>query len=465
MTASTTTDALPSPTEQAPHHSHRTVSVETVAVAALAVLAYLVASRFELFEWFEGWSRAHESWNLDEVLVATLATTIALTAYSWRRARELRQEAERLRVAEASLAESTERYRSLFRLNPLAIVSIDVDGRFVESNDAAKALMGLHPGQLTGQHFSVLVDPEDREETERRFAGMLAGRAERFELTLPRTDGERIDLRITGVPIVVAGRVVGAYDLLEDVTTANRVSRELERATEAKSLFLANMSHEIRTPLTSVIAAAELLDETGLAPVQHELVARMCRSGDRLRALIDSILDFSAIEAGATHLVSTAYDPRGVLSDAATEGRRAARHKRLDFELHIDPSLPATLTGDPDRVLQVVMNLVENAVKFTESGSVVLAASAAGDDPESAQFTVTDTGIGLSAADRDAVFESFRQVDPTLTRRYGGSGLGLAICKNLVERMGGRIWVESEPGRGSTFAFRLPVRTPAGRVG
>jgi signal transduction histidine kinase len=291
---------------------------------------------------------------------------------------------------------------------------------------------------------------------------MLAGRAERFEVGVRRTDGERVDLRITGVPIVVAGRVVGAYDLLEDVTTANRVRRELERATEAKSLFLANMSHEIRTPLTAMIAAAELLDETGLTPLQHELGARIGRAGDRLQALIDSILDFSAIEAGATQLSWASFDPRDLLSDAATEGRRAARQRRLDFELRIEPSLPTAMTGDAHRVLQVVMNLVENAVKFTDAGSVVLSAAAAGDDPAAVEFAVTDTGIGLAPEERDAVFESFHQADPTLTRRYGGSGLGLAISKNLVELMDGRIWVESEPGRGSTFAFRIPAHlTPA----
>ncbi len=427
------------------------------------MVAYGVASQFEAFEWFVGWSRSHESWQLDEVLVAAVVSTVALAVYSWRRYRETQRETERLRLAEASLEETTQRYRSLFEFNPFAVVSIDTEGRFVESNAAAVELLGLRPGELRGAHFGVLVDPADREEAERRFAGMVSGEAQRFDLTVERRNGEMADLRITGVPIVVAGRVIGAYDLIEDVTSANRLLAELEQATrdaaaasEAKSLFLANMSHEIRTPLTSMLAVAELFEDTEPSRIQQDLLARMSRSGRRLRRVIDSILDFSAIEAGVAELRSVDFDPREVLEDAADEAREPARRRGLQLRLEVDPHLPAQMTGDPERVLQVVSSLLENAVKFTATGSIVVTATAA-DDGSSALITVTDTGVGLSTSEQESVFESFRQVDPSVTRHHGGSGLGLAICKRLVEDMGGDIWVTSTPGEGSTFAFRLPV--------
>jgi PAS domain S-box-containing protein len=436
--------------------------LEVLVVAGAAVVAFGVASQFDVFEWFVGWSRRHESWQLDEVLVAAVISTVALAVYSWRRYRETQRETEQLMAAEETLEETTQRYRSLFELNPLAVVCIDTEGRFVESNAAARETLVLQPGDLRGAHLSALVNPADREEADRRFAGMVNGEPQRFDLTVQRGNGEMADLRITGVPIVVAGRVIGAYDLIEDVTSANRVLAELEQATrdaaaasEAKSLFLANMSHEIRTPLTSMLAVAELLEDTEPTPTQQDLLVRMSRSGWRLRRLIDSILDFSAIEAGVTELRNIDFDPREVLQDAADEAREDARGKGLQLRLEVDPLLPAQMTGDPERILQVVSNLLENAVKFTDTGSIVVAGTAAEDG--SALITVTDTGVGMSTSDQVAVFETFRQVDPSMTRHHGGSGLGLAICKRLVEDMGGDIWVTSTPGEGSTFAVRLPV--------
>ena len=436
-------------------------------VAGVAVLAFWAASAFELFEWFVDWSRRHEAWELDEALLGTVVTTIALAVYSWRRYREADAEAQHLLAAEASLAETTERYRSLFEMNPLAVVSIDPAGRFVESNDAAKAMLGLQPGELRGAHFSVLVDPADRDETDRRFRGMMDGEPQQFDLGVRHRDGRPLDLRITGVPIVVAGRVVGAYDIIEDITVAKRVRRELEEATraaaaanDAKSLFLANMSHEIRTPLTAMVATAELLEDTELTEEQRDLVVRMVRSGARLRRLVDSILDFSAIEAGATRFHRTRFDPGELLAEASVEPRRAAALKGLELTLDLGPTLPRGMSGDRDRVFQVVTNLLDNAVKFTESGSIV--ASAFGvDDGSSVVFAVTDTGIGLSVEDQSIAFETFRQLDASMTRAHGGSGLGLAICKRLVEDMDGEIWVTSAPGSGSTFAFRLPAEGSA----
>ncbi|WP_210649926.1 HAMP domain-containing sensor histidine kinase [Nocardioides sp. SYSU D00065] len=235
-------------------------------------------------------------------------------------------------------------------------------------------------------------------------------------------------------------------------------------ASRAKSMFLATMSHEIRTPLTMVLGTAELLQDTQLDDVQRELVARMRRSGDLLSGLVDDILDFSRIEAGQVELAQSRFHLASVVEDLAQAYAPRAARAGIRFEHRVAPGVPDEVVGDRDRLLQVLSNLLDNAVKFTPEGSVRLevrpgpSAGGAGTGANSeVELVVSDTGIGIREEDLDAVFDSFRQVDGSTTRRYGGSGLGLAISRQLVTSMGGELTVTSEPGAGSTFVARIPL--------
>jgi signal transduction histidine kinase len=266
---------------------------------------------------------------------------------------------------------------------------------------------------------------------------------------------------LTALAIVRTGRLMRSEE---------RAHREMQlardaalEASHAKSMFLATMSHEIRTPLTMVLGAAELLADTPLDEEQAMLVARMRRSGDVLAGLVDDVLDFSRIEAGQVDLTPAPVDLAGVVLHLVdVYGPRAERAGiRLDHRMH--PEAARSVVADRGRLLQVLGNLLDNATKFTPQGSVRLEVRPGAAAPGTVDLVVSDTGIGITAADLTTVFESFRQVDGSSTRRYGGAGLGLAICRQLVHLMGGELDVTSEPGAGSSFVVRLPA-APAERA-
>jgi signal transduction histidine kinase/ActR/RegA family two-component response regulator len=237
-------------------------------------------------------------------------------------------------------------------------------------------------------------------------------------------------------------------------------------AARAKSEFLANMRHEVRTPLTSVIGMAELLMTTNVDEEQQEYV-RMARDASfRLMAILDDILDLSRVESGSLNIEPESFELRALLRDTLTPASLRARSKGLQFDWEVAADVPEVVAGDPKRVRQVLVNLVNNAIRFTEDGEVRVRVRRA--DPAEGEdllhFTVTDTGIGISAESQERVFDAFTQADGSATRRYGGAGVGLAISAELVELMNGQIWLQSEQGAGSSFHFtaRLPAseRTP-----
>jgi PAS domain S-box-containing protein len=268
-----------------------------------------------------------------------------------------------------------------------------------------------------------------------------------------------------------AAQVAVAIENARLFEEAQQARHAAEQASQAKSVFLANMSHEIRTPMNGVIGMTSLLSETPLTAQQHEFLRIIRASSDALLALINDILDFSKIESGKLELENEPFDLRQCVESALDVVALKAADKRLELVAVIEPGTPARAIGDALRLRQILVNLLNNAVKFTDAGEVVLEVKAEGYgfwlDESDRRFklhcTVRDTGIGIPPEQQGRLFQSFSQVDPSITRRYGGSGLGLAICRALAEKMGGRVWVESTgiPGQGATFHVVVEVAEDA----
>ena len=250
---------------------------------------------------------------------------------------------------------------------------------------------------------------------------------------------------------VQVGYVIQRKKAEEDLVRARDAA---QAASKAKSQFLATMSHEIRTPLNGVLGMLHLLKKTTLDSKQWRYVSTAAGSSEMLLTVINDILDFSKMEAGKLELESIPFDPVNLVEETAALLATSAQQKGLELICTVDAGLPGLLKGDPTRLRQILTNLANNAIKFTEEGEVVLRVAHANDRVE---FMVTDTGIGMSEEQQEAVFKPFTQADSATTRKFGGTGLGLAICRLLVEEMGGKLSVASEPGRGSQFSFDLPL--------
>jgi signal transduction histidine kinase len=254
----------------------------------------------------------------------------------------------------------------------------------------------------------------------------------------------------------LANQSVLAIENAELFDKIEQKSRELEAASRHKSEFLANMSHELRTPLNAVLGYAELIQDGIYGEVSQKMqgvLERIQQNGRHLLGLINDVLDLSKIEAGQLTLSPVDYSLRELVLDVVSATEALAAEKQLALEVDVSVDLPRG-RGDERRLTQVLMNLVSNAIKFTEAGSVRVRARV---EDGSFVVAVSDTGVGIAPEDRERVFEEFQQVDSSSTRRKGGTGLGLAIARRIVELHGGRIWVESTPGQGSTFAFTLPL--------
>jgi len=345
---------------------------------------------------------------------------------------------------------------ALTQNSPTAIVILDFDQIISDCNPAFEKLFGYTRDEVMGRDIDSLIADETtlaeaQTFTQRAMSGtMVHGIGQRR-----RKDRSLVDVEIFAVPVVVADVQVGAFGIYHDITEIALARRHAEEADRAKSEFLANMSHEIRTPMNGVMGMIELVLETDLSIEQRDFLSTAHESAEALLSLLNDILDFSKIEAGRFELDSIDFDLRTTVEGVTDTLAPRADDKGLEMACLLQPDVPSRLKGDPGRLRQILVNLAGNAIKFTSKGEVVIRADLDSESETQAtiRFSVRDTGVGIPLDRQAAVFERFIQADGSTTRKYGGTGLGLTISKQLVEMMGGQIWLTSEVGKGSTFWF------------
>jgi PAS domain S-box-containing protein len=368
----------------------------------------------------------------------------------------IRDITERKRI-EAEILRQKRYYEALVNNSPVAIVTLDMQHLITSCNPAFERLYGYSQVEVLGRNLDDLISSDTlRGEAQSYTDQVMQGKVVHGTGRRNRKDGTQVEVELFGVPVIVSGQQVGIVGLYHDVTELVRARVEAEEADRAKSEFLANMSHEIRTPMNGVIGMIELTLDTPLNTEQRDYLKTSLESAESLLALLNDILDFSKIEARRLDLEKIDFNLRTTVESVVDTMAQRAYDKGLEMACLVHHDVPSRLRGDPGRLRQVLVNLMGNAIKFTNRGEVVVRVEPVSEtsNQTTVRFSVQDTGIGISPERQAAIFERFIQADGSTTRRYGGTGLGLTISKQLVELMGGRLEVYSEgEDKGSTFWF------------
>ena len=405
------------------------------------------------------------TWGMGVVLGLGLLLVYSAGYLMWRRDRE-QQALNALQARQAAEA----RFRVIFEQAPLGVVLLDPEsGLITEANTRFGEIVGRPADTLVGVDPILLTHPDDVAESRAQLDRLNAGRIAGYRLNKRylRPDGSSVWVSLAFAPVQVASEDAPRHlGIVEDISARIEMEARLRQASAdaaaanaAKSEFLAHMSHEIRTPMNAVLGLAQVLEREPLAPNQRDMVGRIRTAGQSLLAILDDVLDLSKIEAGQLRLEPRPFDLAVLLANVASLMGQVAHGKGLVLRIEPPALPPGQLRGDGLRIEQILLNLVGNAIKFTERGEVAVRVRA--DELTDASLRlhaeVRDTGIGIAADALARLFTPFTQADAGISRRFGGTGLGLSICKRLVELMGGTIGAESEPGLGSRFWFELPL--------
>ena len=461
-----------------------------------AIVAVLYAATFVLLRRMVGAPISRLEAMVDRIAVGDLDARCAIESGDelGRLATRVNAMADRLRESARRLRESEATYRGIFENSLEGIFRLDRSGGLHDANPALARLMGYAtPAELmaaaNGDGRGDPASPRRPLFTPAQISAQFAalartGEIAGMELELMRVDGTAIWVQLNARPHGASrpddGELAGFDGLITDITARKRALEDLrshrdhledavrertaqlveamkrvEVANQAKSEFLANMSHEIRTPMNAILGMSHLALQSGLNPQQHNYVEKVHASAESLLGIINDILDFSKIEAGKLDIEVIPFDLGNVMDDLANLVGMNAEEKGLELVFALPPDLPNALLGDPSRLRQVLLNLGNNAVKFTEQGEVIVGIEVLARDATSVRlrFEVCDTGIGMTPDEQQRLFKPFSQADASTSRRYGGTGLGLAISHHLVRMMDGELGVDSAPGRGSRFHF------------
>jgi two-component system sensor histidine kinase/response regulator len=406
---------------------------------------------------------------IEDALLAELLPMVALSLEVLQRNLRTKELLDQTVAQQESIKASEERNRLILDSTAEGIYGVDPEGRITFINPAVTEMLYFSTEELIGSSSHALIHHHradgtvyPREECP-IFAAYTHGKVSRIDDEfLWRKDGTGLPVEYGAMPIFKDGAILGAVISFTDITDRKRAETALfaekekaEAATKAKSDFLANMSHEIRTPMNAIIGLTHLALKTELSPKQRDYMSKVHNAGTSLLGIINDILDFSKIEAGKLDMEITDFSLDEVITSVSTVTAQKAHDKGLEFLVDVAEGVPTALRGDPLRLSQIITNLVNNSVKFTEQGEIRVKAELLERTGEKVKlrFSIQDTGMGMTKEQSARLFQPFMQADSSTTRKHGGTGLGLTICRRLVELMGGQIWLESEPGLGSTFLF------------